>query len=507
MSASREKRTRQDQTAQGSDQARLTRQAEEQKEKTRTILYIAVGAVCAVCVAALLIWNSNLLRNSAAAVTINGQKYTAADVQYYYNGLRYQAYLNGLIDYGAPAKDQVYDKETGQTWHDYLLEQAVETLKRDVALADAAAAEGYVLSQESADSLQSNLDSLETGWITSGYGSRDAFLKANYGSGMTYQRYQTLVNRAALAGDYYADRSENAGYTQEELEACYEENKDLLDTYVLSQYVFLASAAEAQEATEDTPAVEAVTIEQAKAAARTAAEELQAALEAGGDPAALAEEFADEIFVSYLDQEYTGSSLSGATFSGWLFDGARRAGDVTLAENDYGTNCYYYVIRYEDRYRDDSRTADARHILVSAGSLADNPDQAAFDAAYEEAEALLEQWKSGEATEETFAQLAEENSADTSSAANGGLISNISSNSGYVDTFKDWALDPARRSGDTGIVRNDGSSIVGWHVMYFVDWGAPIWQQNAASLLTNGWVEALGNGYSAQTGSGLRYVG
>ena len=43
---------------------------------------------------------------------------------------------------------------------------------------------------------------------------------------------------------------------------------------------------------------------------------------------------------------------------------------------------------------------------------------------------------------------------DTGSAANGGLITNISSRSGYVDTFTDWALDPDRQPGDTGIVQN-----------------------------------------------------
>src|SRR5699024_983811 len=100
-----------------------------------------------------------------------------------------------------------------------------------------------------------------------------------------------------------------------------------------------------------------------------------------------------------------------------------------------------------------------------------------------EAEELLEQWKAGEATEDSFAALAQENSADTGSAANGGLISNISAASGYVDTFADWALDPARQPGDTGIVQNTGSSTKGWHIMYYVGSHDPIWKQTAFSAL------------------------
>ena len=126
-----------------------------------------------------------------------------------------------------------------------------------------------------------------------------------------------------------------------------------------------------------------------------------------------------------------------------------------------------------------------------------------------EAEELLAQWQAGEATEDSFAALATEHSADPGSAANGGLISNITANSGYVETFTDWTLDPARKEGDTGIVQNTGSTVKGWHIMYYLS-GEPTWKQTADATLRSEeyaqWSEEVVAGYEAEQGAGMRFV-
>ena len=67
--------------------------------------------------------------------------------------------------------------------------------------------------------------------------------------------------------------------------------------------------------------------------------------------------------------------------------------------------------------------------------------------------------------EQAFADLAISNSDDTGSAENGGLIEDIAAAQGlYVQPFTDWAVDPAREPGDTGIVETE----YGYHVMYYV---------------------------------------
>ena len=106
-------------------------------------------------------------------------------------------------------------------------------------------------------------------------------------------------------------------------------------------------------------------------------------------------------------------------------------------------------------------------------------------AAKTKAEALLEQWESGEATEESFAALAVAESADPGSAANGGLYENVNSQSGFIAEFTDWAINPARKANDTGLVKNTESSTKGWHIMYFVGKNEPAWKEEARTGKAN----------------------
>ncbi|MBQ3491540.1 MAG: hypothetical protein IJA74_03205, partial [Oscillospiraceae bacterium] len=50
------------------------------------------------------------------------------------------------------------------------------------------------------------------------------------------------------------------------------------------------------------------------------------------------------------------------------------------------------------------------------------------------------------------------------SASTGGLFEDIHANSPYVDSFKNWAIDPERKANDAGVVE----SPYGYHVMYYV---------------------------------------
>ena len=87
---------------------------------------------------------------------------------------------------------------------------------------------------------------------------------------------------------------------------------------------------------------------------------------------------------------------------------------------------------------------------------------AAWTAAEQKAQSLLDEWKVGEHTEDSFAFLAAENSADTGSASNGGLYEEVYPGQ-MVDAFDAWCFDAARQPGDTGIVKTE----YGYHVMYF----------------------------------------
>lgn len=497
MSASREKKNRQDMTAQGPTDRAQKKQQEAADARRSTILYTVVGIICAALLVFLLVWHTGVIQRSAAAVTINGVKYTVSDVQYYYTSLANQYGMSSVPD----------------SMRDYLVNAAVESLKSDAAVAAKAEAEGYTLSDEAKETLDSQIALLDSGWQEYGYSSQAAFIRTNYGPYMTYDKLVALLNRQILASDYTSAYVDSLEYSASDYQTYYKENADTLDSFTITQYVFQARVSDTDDegnAVELTEEESAAALEEAKTEALAKAEALLAKLEAGEDPDALAEEYSEDLYSSEISAVRLGSAVNSA-YSEWAFDSARRAGDTTLAEYDSDSAYNYYVVRFENRALDDAPSRNVRHILIAAETDegASEPTQAQYEAAKVKAEELLAQWEAGEATEDSFAALAQENSADTSSAANGGLISNVTSSSTYVDTFKDWVLDPARKDGDTGIVQNTGSTVKGWHIMYYVS-GDPIWEQTANSALLNqdysAWLEAAQEGYEADTGLGIKFI-
>ena len=111
-----------------------------------------------------------------------------------------------------------------------------------------------------------------------------------------------------------------------------------------------------------------------------------------------------------------------------------------------------------------------RHILIQPeGGTTDENNKVTYSeeemaAAYAEAERILEEWKSGDATEASFGELANTYSKDGGSNTTGGLYEGINIDASYVAEFRAWAVDAARQPGDTAIVETE----FGYHIMYFV---------------------------------------
>lgn len=122
--------------------------------------------------------------------------------------------------------------------------------------------------------------------------------------------------------------------------------------------------------------------------------------------------------------------------------------------------------------KSDVSNISVRHILIKPE---DTSSDDSWAQAEKKAQDLLEQWKTGDATEDSFAALAEENSEDPGSVSNGGLYDDVAPGQ-MVDTFNDWCFDESRQPGDTGIVK----TTYGYHIMYFVgDSGTYQWYEEA----------------------------
>ena len=130
------------------------------------------------------------------------------------------------------------------------------------------------------------------------------------------------------------------------------------------------------------------------------------------------------------------------------------------------------------------------------------------DEAKAKAEDALAQWKAGDATEDSFAALANEYSQDPGSNTTGGLYEQVYQGQ-MVTEFNDWCFDPARQTGDTGIIHNEST---GYHVMYFVGYDQPYWEIQVSADLVNDAVDTFyeekTEGYTAEQSSfGMSFVG
>lgn len=162
----------------------------------------------------------------------------------------------------------------------------------------------------------------------------------------------------------------------------------------------------------------------------------------------------------------------------WLYSKDRKAGDV----KQYSTSVVY-VLR--PVALSETKTVNVRHILIkpetnSKNTSATQATTKQWNDAKKKAEKILAQYNSGKKTEDAFAQLAKDNSADNN-ANDGGLYKNVYPGQ-MVNSFGNWCFDSSRKSGDVAIVQTD----YGYHIMYFVkQTNMPAWKYTAQQAMAS----------------------
>lgn len=505
MSASREKKKRQELVSSGSVESRAAREAKQKAaEKRSSRLYTAVAVIFVVAAIALVVYNSNIIQRRQVALTVGDKEYTAADVSYYYSNA-YQNFVNssngymmvayGMLDTSKPLDSQTCYLSEEQTWAEYFQEQAVDSIRAvDIALAKAEE-EGMTLTEEDMEDFTSTVETLKTQAQSNGY-SYSSYLKAIYGEVMTTGIYEKNLKNDLLASKYNQAYYDTLSVSEDEVNAYYEENKNSYDT-VDGAYVQLNATpvdADGETISEPTDEQKSQAMEEAKQAAR----EILEAYLLGADLEVLASSY-EGTYTS--DEELTYSSTVPLE---WLFDESRGAGDLEILEDADNSRCYVALFNSRSQNTTPS-TYDVRHILITEDSLelADG-EEATDEMVLAKAEEILAGW---DGTEEGFAALAEEYSTDTGSNTNGGLYEEVYQGT-MTDEFEEWCLAEGRKAGDTGIVETS----YGQHIMYFV--GAsdvPYWYYACEATLLNeqysAWQDELLETVTAEVQSGMKYVG
>ena len=141
--------------------------------------------------------------------------------------------------------------------------------------------------------------------------------------------------------------------------------------------------------------------------------------------------------------------------------------------------------------KDMGKYVDVRHILLTPeGGTTDETgntiySDAEWEACRAAAQDILDQWLAGEATEDSFAVLANTHSTDPGSNTNGGLYEGVYEGQ-MVPEFNDWCFDETREYGNYGLVK----TTYGYHVMFYVG-SQDIWYVTVEGDMINDVVSAI----------------
>ena len=451
------------------------RKEEKEKEKKEERISTAVGIVFLVALVCLVA--SFPIRTYLAThetyVVINGEKVNKVEFDYAYNTSKnnyitqYGSYLSYFgLDTSKDLSTQMYSDTL--TWQDYFEQNAVESLKQNKALMAEAKAAGFTY--DTTDEYNTFKETIKTSAAAAGVSDKE-YVRSIYGSYATMGRIEEYVKNDMVMNAYYQKLQEDNAPSDDEIQSYYEENKATYDSvdYRLTtiEADLPTEPTELADPVEETAADTTGTTDGTAAADTTqdtayqpSDAEIAKAME---DAKVLADDAEQTVAKDGEAHENEKKSSVNYMISDWLFDDARKAGDTTVITND-NSHCYY-VVAFEKRYLDETPSADVRVIIPTEDKTG---------------EEILEEWKNGAATEDSFAELCKKYTQDTSAVENGGLFEQVTK-TGMTEELSNWIFDSSRQAGDTVAITVSDTT----YVLYYIGQDQPEWKINIKNTLVS----------------------
>lgn len=451
------------------------RKEEKEKEKKEERISTAIGIV--VLVALVCLVASFPIRTYLAThetyVVVNGEAVNKVEFDYQYNLTKnnyitqYGSYLTYFgLDTSKDLSTQMYSDTL--TWQDYFEQNAVESLKQNKALMAEAKAAGFTY--DTTDEYNTFKETIKTSAASAGISEKE-YVRSIYGSYATMGRIEEYVKNDMVMNAYYQKLQEDNAPSDDEIQSYYEENKATYDSvdYRLTtieadlptEPTELADPVEETAAdTTGTTDGTAATDSTQDTAYQPSDAEIAKAME---DAKVLADDAEQTVAKDGEAHENEKKSSVNYLISDWLFDDARKAGDTTVITND-NSHCYY-AVAFEKRYLDETPSADVRVIIPTEDKTG---------------EEILEEWKSGAATEDSFAELCKKYTQDTSAVENGGLFEQVTK-TGMTEELSNWIFDNSRQAGDTVAITVSDTT----YVLYYIGQDQPEWKINIKNTLVS----------------------
>lgn len=451
------------------------RKEEKEKEKKEERISTAVGIVFLVALVCLVA--SFPIRTYLAThetyVVINGEEVNKVEFDYAYNTSKnnyitqYGSYLSYFgLDTSKDLSTQMYSDTL--TWQDYFEQNAVESLKQNKALMAEAKAAGFTY--DTTDEYNTFKETIKTSAAAAGVSDKE-YVRSIYGSYATMGRIEEYVKNDMVMNAYYQKLQEDNAPGDDEIQSYYEENKATYDS--VDYRLTTIEADLPTEPTELADPVEETAADTTGTTDGTAATdttqdtayqpsdaEIAKAME---DAKVLADDAEQTVAKDGEAHENEKKSSVNYMISDWLFDDARKAGDTTVITND-NSHCYY-VVAFEKRYLDETPSADVRVIIPTEDKTG---------------EEILEEWKNGAATEDSFAELCKKYTQDTSAVENGGLFEQVTK-TGMTEELSNWIFDSSRQAGDTVAITVSDTT----YVLYYIGQDQPEWKINIKNTLVS----------------------
>ena len=451
------------------------RKEEKEKEKKEERISTAVGIVFLVALVCLVA--SFPIRTYLAThetyVVINGEKVNKVEFDYVYNTSKnnyitqYGSYLSYFgLDTSKDLSTQMYSDTL--TWQDYFEQNAVESLKQNKALMAEAKAAGFTY--DTTDEYNTFKETIKTSAASAGVSDKE-YVRSIYGSYATMGRIEEYVKNDMVMNAYYQKLQEDNAPSDDEIQSYYEENKATYDS--VDYRLTTIEADLPTEPTELADPVEETAADTTGTTDGTAATdttqdtayqpsdaEIAKAME---DAKVLADDAEQTVAKDGEAHENEKKTSVNYMISDWLFDDARKAGDTTVITND-NSHCYY-AVAFEKRYLDETPSADVRVIIPTEDKTG---------------EEILEEWKNGAATEDSFAELCKKYTQDTSAVENGGLFEQVTK-TGMTEELSNWIFDSSRQAGDTVAITVSDTT----YVLYYIGQDQPEWKINIKNTLVS----------------------
>lgn len=456
-------------------QKRAEEKARAKKEKQVSLITSILIVAALVCFMASFPIRSYLTVHGTY-VKVAGENISRLEFDYNYNMAlnnymnQYGTYLSYMgLDLTGDLSTQMYSDSL--TFKDFFEKMAVENIIQTKALKAEAKAAGftYDATKDYEDYLNYVSQAAEAAGMT-----EKQFVQENFGAYATTSRLKPIVMENLESSAYYDSVSDEKMPSDEDAENYYAENKDSYDSIDYRMTVInaelpteptdLADKTEdttttdnttGSTSTDSTTGTDTTTYEPSEAEIAYAME--QAKAEADTALKSIAKD-------GELKENAKRTSLASVTRE-WLFDESRKAGDTTVIEDE--NNNRYYVLAFEKRYLDETPTVDVRAVILS------NDGDVSADS-------VLEEWKSGAATEDSFAELADKYNTASTTTSEGGLFEALSV-SNVSDELKDWMTDSSRVNGDTAVIAPEGESYT--YVVYFIGTNEAEWMKSIKNTL------------------------